>query len=124
MAAVPLQRSHQQQQRPQLRVVAHRRNQARAKLLQRLVVFGFLGFSSFLASSLAGNVLLEEARNDGKAALRRSVAAREYKAALQRKVLSATGVNSVEAWAKANGFLPPTRGSQPSSENSRVALAR
>lgn len=123
MAAIPL--PAQNAAAPiRKRVDTRRRAHARSMAIRRSLVFALVAGASFMASSLMGNVMLEKARQEGKQAMRRTAAAREYQSTLQRQVIRLHSSTSVQSWAAANGFVASDSLSHPSFEDRRVALQR
>ncbi len=96
----------------------------RERILTRLFVFVSISGATFLASSLVGNVMLEQARSDGKKALRTTLAAQEQQATLQRQVIAMTSGRKIANWARIHGYVATEYGVQTSSRNSRVAFNR
>lgn len=109
---------------PKLRVVQRARRSPVATIFRRALAFTALSGLVYLSSSLGGNVLLEQARQDGKQALRRTLIARERHSTLQRQVNKLTSLGSIRDWARANGFVESVIQSSGSQGDKRVAINR
>lgn len=125
MSAVPVSthRSYSDPE-PKLRVVQRAKRHPAATIIRRIFVFASLSGLVYLSSSLGGNVLLEQARQDGKQALRRTQIARERQSTLQRQVNKLTSLGSIRGWARANGFVESVIQSNAYEGDKRVAINR
>lgn len=125
MSAIPVstQRSISNPE-PKLRVVQRARRGPAATIFRRILTFASLSGLVYLSSSLGGNVLLEQARQDGKQALRRTQVARERHSTLQRQVNKLTSLGSIRGWARANGFVESVIQSNGTEGDRRVAINR
>jgi|CXWL01.1.fsa_nt_gi hypothetical protein len=123
MSAIPISLSPRSKTRSP-RATKLERTKARDRVLIRAFVFGSISGSVFLASSLMGNVMLEQARSDGKKALRTTLAAQEQQATLQRQVIALTSGRKIANWARIHGYVATEYGVESSSRNSRVAFNR
>jgi hypothetical protein len=90
-------------------------------VMARALAFSFIAGLSFLASSMGGQVMVEQARRDGISALGRSVEARRAESILRRKVESQASLSSIQSWAESNGFHAPEEMAGPSVRRSLVA---
>lgn len=115
-------RVEEEHRRPAVKTRA--KSQPKTNWFARVLCYCFLGYMSYAASSLAGNVMVEKARTDTREAYARTKAARDYQASLQLQVQAMGSLDRVEDWARANQFIASERLVQPSSENSRVAYNR
>lgn len=125
MSAVPA-TSHRslRDPEPKLRVVQRERRSPAATIFRRVFAFAALSGLIYLSSSLGGNVLLEQARQDGKQALRRTQIARERHSTLQRQVFKLTSLGSIRDWARANGFVESVIQTNGTQGDKRVAINR
>lgn len=93
-----------------------RRSQARAVPLSLVVVrFALIAGVAYMASSLAGHVMVEGARNEGGRFADRAREARRTEAQLRSRINELTNLGTVETWAVSHGFLAP--GQAPVASN-------
>ena len=126
MSAVPATRPQieslptirRQRSRPSVTPTRRRQAQTRVNVLPvvaaRSVLFGAIAGAVFFASSLTGNVLMENARREGLAATARAREAKREEAAVRRQLDALTGLGAIETWASAHGFQAPDALVQPS----------
>lgn len=74
----------------------------------RTTMFVCVAASAMIASTLLGNVMVEQARRDTTEANRLAVAAKRNSASLKNRLDAVTGYEAVSDWANANGFVAPT----------------
>lgn len=108
MSAVPVQKPIIiSRPKPQLRIEQGARPALRARILAGSVRFSVIAVCVFFASSLFGQVMLENARRDGIRAVQRAKQAAKDQALLRDRVLALTRASAIDAWAEANGFVSP-----------------
>src|SRR5258707_7821110 len=92
---------------PRLRARVARRSKTQAAWKTRAVAFATIVATTYLVSSLFGQVMVEKARREGISAVARATEARKMEAVLTRRLDSLTGLTSVDQWAKTHNFFPP-----------------
>jgi hypothetical protein len=94
---------------PSVRVRTAPRAKAKSRLAisSKLITFAIIVGFTFMASSLAGQVLVEKARREGIRATERARDARKAEAVLRQQVDALQSLDNVEAWATAHGFTAP-----------------
>jgi hypothetical protein len=99
---------------PQPRVIARRRGDVPASGAERarfdrlaLQLIGFISISilTYAGASLAGNILLESARNEAIQASARTRIARMEVASLRQRVDEMTSMRAVQDYASVRGFV-------------------
>jgi hypothetical protein len=86
------------------------------------MTFCVLAASTYLVSSMSGQVMVEKARRDGITAQRRATEAKRAEAGLRSRINELTGFSNLEAWALAHGFVASDQPSLPSGDTAtRVA---
>jgi len=83
----------------------------------RVGVFGFFTLTSFIVSSMYGQVSLEKARRLQITAKERMVAAERVKTTLQDEVYAMTDERTIRTWALSHGFIDPTAVIVPAGEH-------
>ncbi|CAN5566854.1 hypothetical protein BH11ARM1_BH11ARM1_04340 [soil metagenome] len=76
-------------------------------LCLRVVLFGVVGYSTFAASSICGQMKLESARQDRKQAIAKASDAKVAVEQLTRQIDQQTSSANIERWALAKGFISP-----------------
>jgi hypothetical protein len=61
---------------------------------------------AYVVMSLLGNVMVDQARQNGRLAIERARLAKKREANLQQAVQSLRSVDSLDSWALSNGFVP------------------
>jgi len=81
--------------------------EARAKdrLLGKALLFVVLTVSSYAASSLSGQVMVEKTRREGIVASSRAQLAQEKEKTLRTQIDDLLRPSSIESWAMENGFV-------------------
>lgn len=121
MAAIPA--SH-------INIGSQSRNRAKASsvtfsgILSYTVLFLFIVGSTWIVSSLAGNVMVEKARRESIRSTQRAREARGGVAVLRRSIDLMTSYTAINDWAVSHGFRAPDQSGQPSSINNYVASNR
>jgi hypothetical protein len=92
---------------PRLRARVARRSKTQTALKSRALAFATIVASTYLVSSLFGQVMVEKARREGISAVARASDARKMEAVLTRRLDSLTSLTSVDQWAKTHNFFPP-----------------
>lgn len=87
----------------------------------RVLLFLVVGSTTYLSSSLGGQVMVEKARREGIVAQRRATEATRSEAGLRSRINELTGFTNLEHWADAHGFIAPDQLSIPSGDTTRVA---
>jgi hypothetical protein len=105
-----------------IRTTARPRAAWGARFLARSAAFGALAGLAFFASSLLGQVKLEEARREEASARARSLAARQQSRTLQASVDRLARFDSVRDWAIAGGFVATPGARRPSSSKTHAGL--
>lgn len=119
MSAIPATRSIDV--RTRTKRTAKSRSKSASLLASRMLVFSVVAFCTYLASSMAGQVMVEKARRDGIAAQRRATDAKRTEGGLRSRINELTGFTAMDTWALGHGFVAPDRPSLPSQEVTRVA---
>lgn len=91
--------------RPQLRTRAQVK--ARANVAARTFLFMTVAAGSYVAATLSGQVLLEQARRQSLSSQARTTEARQAESVLRHQVDELSSLASIAAWARANGFSAP-----------------
>jgi len=102
-----------------------RRAKSRSKVFTNIVggvtLFGAVALTTFLVSSMAGQVMVEKARREGISAQRRAIDAKRVEGGLRVRINELTGFTAMDNWALSHGFVAPDRPAVPSEEVTRVA---
>ncbi|MFN8218793.1 MAG: hypothetical protein U0S12_01500 [Fimbriimonadales bacterium] len=92
--------------------------------LGRLAAFGLVAGVTFFASSMSGNVMLERARQERRAATKAEAMAKSQAAFLQDDLDRERSLAQISAWAEGHGFVATVFVAEPSSKHGLVALNR
>ncbi len=108
-----------------VRSQSKRRAKSRSRVVTDVVgglfLFSVVAFSTYLASSMVGQVMVENARREGIAAQRRANDAKRTEGGLRSRINELTGFTAMETWALGHGFVAPDRPALPSEGVTRVA---
>jgi hypothetical protein len=85
------------------------------------MVFLVISSATYLASSMAGQVMVEKARRDGIGAQRRASEAKRAEVSLRARINELTGFSNLDSWAVAHGLVASDQPIVPSGETTRVA---
>ena len=94
---------------------------AASRVLALAMTFVVVSASTYLASSLFGQVMLENARREGIVAQRRATEAKRSEVLLRARINELTGFSNLESWAVSHGFIAPDQPAVPSGDVTRVA---
>lgn len=118
--------------KPTIRINAHvvatparRRSRSATGLATRLSMLAGLMGITYVSSTLAGYVMLERARQQGRHGEARATYARGEAAAARASIEALTNPATLHAWADAHGFVTETAAkpiSKPTTGETRVAL--
>lgn len=120
MSAIPASRPISASRR-KARTQARARTNVWGSILGGAALFAVVAVATFLASSMAGQVMVEKARREGISAQRRASDARRAEAALRSRISELTGFTAMENWALSHGYIAPDRPNPTSQEVTRVA---
>ncbi len=103
MSAIPAPRSTPAARRARSRT----RSKSRTSVNVAAYAFSFVVLTGgfYLASSLAGQVMVEKARREGIGARKRAYQANLAESSLRRSIDELTSFSSLEAWAAGHGFV-------------------
>src|SRR5688572_33048980 len=111
------------ERRPARRVMTRRQARDRSATWAKVTGFVIIAGLTFMASSLAGQVMVEKARREGLRASERAREARKVEAVLRQKIDYLGSLGTVEAWATSHNFVAPDGVIQPAQQVTRVASA-
>ena len=123
MSAIPVYRESFLTQ-PRVRRRSRARSKTGAAALVRATWFVIIVGTTYLASSLSGNVMMEKARREGLRAQDRARTARKAEVVLRQEIDGMTGMTALADWALSHGFRAPEQLAQPPKENGVVAINR
>ena len=89
----------------------------------RMSAFGILACCTYITSSLAGQVMVEKARQESIRAKDRAILAEKMVGEINNRIDDLTGMKAVDEWAKAHNFDTVSQLAQPGGPNSTVAVA-
>lgn len=92
---------------PRVQVRRARKAKARAISGVHVGLFALIACVAFLASSMLGQVMVENVRRQGLRAGERARDARKAEAILREELDALTSFQSVESWAAQQGFVAP-----------------
>ena len=97
---------------------------ARVRPINLAAVAGFVVCTgvAYLVSSLSGNILLEKARQEGRAANRIERSSAVQIRVLESELDRATALASISAWGDSHGFVTPLRQATTSTSETIVAV--
>jgi hypothetical protein len=89
------------------RVHSERRSRVRSTVVAQTATFAVIVCMTFIASSLFGHVMVEKSRREGLRAAERARDARKSESILRQELEGITGLDTVDGWALAHGFVAP-----------------
>lgn len=108
MSAVPISKPYiESQPRPQLRVEVGTGPSLARQIVGSLIAFSLVMLLTVGVSSLAGQVMVEQARRDGIRANQRLHSAISAQATLAKQIEVLSNSRDLEQWALRNGFVAP-----------------